>query len=39
MVAYGKGELIITEQHLDDAISDTDTSKKEKSLIQRLFAG
>lgn len=39
MVAYGKGDRIITGQYLDLAINDTEVSKSRKSLIQRLFAG
>lgn len=38
LVAFGKGDLIVKEQHIEDAIADTETAKSEKSLFQRLFA-
>lgn len=38
LVAFGKGDLIVKEQHVEDAIADTETAKTEKSLFQRLFA-
>jgi len=38
MVAFGKGEQIIDESHIDSAIEDTESAKQSKSLSQRLFA-
>ncbi len=38
MVAFGKGELIIDESHIDNAIKDTESASQDKSLSQRLFA-
>ena len=37
MVAYGKGEQIIDESHIDSAIKDTESARQSKSLSQRLF--
>ncbi|NKB35428.1 MAG: AAA family ATPase [Pseudomonadales bacterium] len=38
MVAFGKGDLVVNEQHIENAITDTESTKSEKSIIQRLFA-
>jgi MSHA biogenesis protein MshM len=38
MASFGKGELIVNEKHLESAVTDTESTKTEKSLIQKLFA-
>ena len=38
MVSFGKGEIIVTEKQIESAVTDTETTKSEKSLMQRLFA-
>ena len=38
MVAFGKGDHIINQNHIESAISDTETVKREKTLMERLFA-
>lgn len=39
MAAFGKGDLIVDEGHIDSAIKDTESARQQRSLAQRLFAG
>jgi MSHA biogenesis protein MshM len=38
MVAFGKGDLILDESHVEAAVADTESARRDKSLMQRLFA-
>ena len=39
MVAFGKGDLIVSEKHIESAVTDTESAKSEKSPSKRLFTG